>query len=795
MIKNYFKIALRNIRRYSTYSILNITGMAIGMACSILLLLWVQYQFSYDRFYKNADRLYRVLERHYADGKLQQTALTSYPLAPALKEAYPEIIRASRYDNFWKTFISGDNLVTGTIATVDRDFFEMFDIKFVEGDKTNSLNSPYDIIITEDMANRYFGKEDPIGKKMTLDLNKVFTVTGVIKNVPRNSHLYIDCIVSTEYLKFEIGGNLNDWKNASNYTYIELMKGTDSREVEGKFKDIMQRNLKDSTESKHELFIQNFKNIHLHSHGKYAYDMEAFSITPVRIAALIAILILTIVCINFMNLLTAQSSGRAKEIGVRKISGATKRKIVFQFLGEAMLVIFVAHIIAMILVELSLPVFNTSVSVNLKVNYQSAGLYIVVLTVILFCGIVAGCYPALYLSSLQPINILKGIFNKDKGNAKFRRILVTTQFTLSFLFIISTLIIKSQLSYMTSKSYGADFKNVAYFEFYGVPQGTIKNEISGISGISDVSISDHQYILNNWTTVKDLSWKGKKDGDAVEFTALEADRDYIKTFHLELKEGNYLSADEFSNNNSDVVINEKAAAILGFQNPIGEVITSKDGLKLTIIGVVKNFHFKSFHFAVDPLIISPIHTPDRSNIFNTGGICYVRMSPDSIATNVNKIRAIFKAHNLEYPVKMGFLEDEYNSINIMEMITGTMFGLFAFLTIIISVLGLIGLSTFMTLRRTKEIGIRKAHGAKSSEIFAMLSKEYFILVGISFIIASPIAWFAINIWLQSFVYRVHIGLMIFALAWVIVMVITMLTVGLQSYRAANKNPVEALRYE
>lgn len=803
MFRNYLKIALRNIKRYSTYSILNIIGMAIGMACSILLLLWVQYQFSYDRHYKNADRLYRVLERQFADGKLKQSALTSYPLAQALKEGYPEIILSSRYDNFWKTFIKGDDLVSGTIATVDKDFFEMFDIKFVKGDKVNALNSPYDIIITEDMANRYFGTEDPIGKKMSLDLNKIFTVTGVIKNVPRNSHLFIDCIVSIEYLKFEIEGNLNDWNNSSNYTFIELMKATDSKSVEAKIKDIIQRNIKDSTNSKPEIFLQNIKKIHLYSHGKYENDMEAFSITPVRIAGLIAILILTIVCINFMNLLTAQSSGRAKEIGVRKISGANKRKIVSQFLGEALLIIFVAHIIAMILVELILPAFNINMFVNLKVNYQSAGLYIVLFTVILFCGFVAGCYPALYMASLQPINILKGAVIKDKGNAKFRRILVTTQFTLSFLFIISTLIIKSQLDFMQSKNFGANIDNIGYFEFYGtqpesikvkhslngLKRETIKSELKNVRGITDVSITEHQFILNNWSTIKGLNWKGKKEDEDITFTFLGTDRDYAKTFQLELKEGSYLTSDEFSNNISDIVINEKAAEMLGFQNPVGEVITSKEGLKLTIIGVVKNFHFKSYHFAIDPLLLTPI------NSATTGGICFVRMNPDSVASTESKIRAIFKSHNLQYPVKSGFLVSDYNSGNQMELIIGTMFGFFAFLTIIISILGLIGLSTFITLRRTKEIGIRKAHGAKSIEIFSMLSKEYFILVGISFIIASPIAWFATNIWLQSFAYRVSPNLWLFFLAWFIVMAITMLTVGLQSYRAARKNPVEALRYE
>jgi putative ABC transport system permease protein len=791
MIKNYFKIALRNIRRYSTYSILNISGLAIGMACAILLLLWVQYQFSYDRFYKNADRLYRVLERHYADGKLQQMALTTYPLASALKAEYPEIIRCSRYQNFYKTFIKGDNLVEGTIATVDKDFFEMFDIRFIQGDKNNSLNGPYDIIITEDMANRYFGKEDPLGKKMSLGPNRVFTVTGVITNVPRNSFFYIDCIVSSEYLKIELERSVSNWKDASNYTFIELMKGSNSKVVEEKIKDIYaKKSQRIEGITNPEIFLQNIKKIHLYSNGKYAYDIEYGNITPVRLAFLIAVLILTIACINFMNLLTAQSSGRAKEIGVRKIAGANKRKIIFQFLGEALLIVLISHVIAMIIVELLLPVFNSVMFINLHVNYNSAGLYLLLFTVVLFCGLFAGSYPAVYLSSLQPINILKGYIIKNTGKARFRRMLVISQFTLSFLFIISTMIVKSQVNYMNSKSFGADIKNVCYFEFNeGIRRETIKSEISKLPNILSVTITDHQYILNNWTTVKGISWKGKKEGDEGPFNLLAADKDYAKTFHLELKEGSYLSADEFSTDNSAMVINEKAAAIFGFKNPIGEVITSDQGLKLIITGVIKNFHFKSFHFPIDPLLIVPINPSVK------GGKCYIRMNPDSIASAVNNIRKTILSYKTDYPLKIQFLEDDYNSYNRIELISGTMFGYFTFLTIIISILGLIGLSTFMTMQKTKEIGIRKVNGAKSPEIFYMLSKEYIGLVTISFIIACPVAWFATNVWLQSFAYRINLNLWIFGLAWIIVMTITMLTVGFQSYRAASKNPVEALRYE
>jgi ABC-type antimicrobial peptide transport system permease subunit len=787
MIKNYLKIALRNIIRYPTYSIVNISGIAIGMACAILLLLWVQYQFSFDKFYKSADCLYRVLERHVIDGKTEQTALTTYPLATALKEEYPEIIHSTTYRNFWLNFIKGDNIVEGTLATVDKDFFEMFDIEFIKGDKKSALNGSGDIIITEDMANRYFGNEQPLGKSITVRRNYVFTVTGVIKKMPRNSQFYIDCIASSEFLKIKNGENLNDWNRASVYTFIELQKGTDSRLVREKIKGIIQRNLK---ESNSEILLQNIKKIHLYSQGINFEAIEYGNITAVRLAVLIVILVLSIACINFMNLLTAQSSARAKEIGVRKIAGANKRKIIFQFLGESLLIIFIAQIIAMILVELLLPAFNTVMYINLRVNYQSAGIYLILIIVVLFCGLLAGSYPALYLSSLQPVNSLKGIIITNAGKAKFRKLLVISQFTLSFLFILSTLIIKSQLRYMSSKNLGADISNIAYFDFdEGIQYQTLKNELVKNPDISGVSITARQYVLNNWSTMKDINWKGKKEGDDITFVFLQADKDYAKTFNLELKAGTYLPADEYSMDNSSVVINEKAAEMLGFKDPLGEILTTKDGLNFTITGVVKDFHFKSFHFPIDPLLIVPMGPSAKE------GICFVRMNPDSVASAINYIRKTVNSYKPEYPFKIGFLETDYNNYNRIELIAGTIFGYFALLTIIISVLGLLGLSTFMTIRRTKEIGIRKAHGSKTSEIFFMLSKEYFILAGISFIIASPIAMFATNIWLQSFAYRVNLNIWLFGLAWIILMTIAMVTVGVQCYRAAHRNPVEALRYE
>jgi putative ABC transport system permease protein len=783
MIKNYFKIALRNIRRYSTYSILNISGMAIGMAIAILLFLYVENELSYDRFYKNADNIYRVLEKHYNAGKLQQMALTTYPLATTLKEKYPEIILSSRYNNFWQTFTKGDDYVEGTLAPVDKDFFEMFDIVFVQGDKISALSGPNDIIVTEDMATRYFGKDDPMGKKMTLPPDHVFTVTGVIKNVPRNSFFYIDCIVSSEFLKFQ--GDLNNWNNATTYTFIELNKGSDSKLVEGKIKNIIQDNSKEIKEAKAEIFLQKLTKIHLYSHGKYDHDIGAGNIAYVRLASLMAILILIIACINFMNLFTAQSLRRAKEIGVRKVAGANRRIIIFQFLGESLLIILVAHLIAMILVELMLPGFNILLHSQLKLSYGSAWLYTGLITIVLFCAILAGGYPAMYLSSFEPINIIKGI-NKNSGNAKIRRSLVILQLTLSFLFIISTLIVGAQLKYLQNKNLGLDIANVCRFSFSDINQVSFKKDLSNNPDILSVTMTSENPI-SFWNITPDFNWEGKQKTDKIMFSIFSTDENYAQTFRPEIMKGRFFSSDITANNNT-IVINEQAAETIGFKDPIGKQL-SYHGLNYIIIGVIKDFHFQSLHSRIEPLVIMYMPLTVKS------GLCNIRINPDKITSTLTYIRDTYKTYNPNHSLNIGFLYDDYKFQYFLEQIISSVLVFITFLTIMISCLGIFGLSTFMTVSRTKEIGIRKAHGAKTIEIFTMLSKEYFIVVGISFIIASPIAWFATKIWLQSFAYRINLNLWLFGLAWIIIMVITMLTVGLQSYRAASKNPVKALRYE
>jgi ABC-type antimicrobial peptide transport system permease subunit len=438
------------------------------------------------------------------------------------------------------------------------------------------------------------------------------------------------------------------------------------------------------------------------------------------------------------------------------------------------------------LVEILLPGYNNLIGKQLYVNYQSTGLYIGLISVVLFCGLLGGSYPALYLSSLKPTNILKGIVNNNPGNAGFRRVLVIFQFTLSVLLIVCTIIVGTQLNYLQNKKLGLNIDNIGYFQFsMGMQRETLKKDLLNNPDILSVTISGGN-AFNNEETSSGFVWTGKKDGDEALFHLLSVDEDYAKTFQLQLKDGRFFSS-EFSTDNTAVVINEKAAEIIGFKNPIGEFLTSSQKGKLKIIGVVKDFHFQSLHAKIEPLIIFM----DK----NWGSFCFVKMKPDNIISAVSYIKNTFKSYNLPYPMDFKFLDDDYDKLYQTEQRMGKIFAYFSLLAVIISCLGLIGLSSFMIERRTKEIGIRKVNGAKSIEIFSLLSKEYIIWVLISIIIASPIAWYAMNKWLQNFAYRINISWWVFALAGAIALVIALLTVSIQSYKAAGKNPVEALRYE
>jgi len=784
MVKNYFKIAIRNIKRNSTCSVLNISGMAVGMASAILILLWVQDEWSYDKYFDNANSLYRVIgDMSTTEGENSLNATTPAPLAKALKEEYPEIIRSSRCGiGSMLSFKIGDEFIDETAVPVDNDFLKMFNIEFVAGDINSALTTPNNIILTDRIAKKYFGYENPIGKTLKMsESDEIYTITGVVKN-PHNSHLMYDLLIPIKLTK-EFESLKNDMQVFC-YNYVELIKGTDSKLVNEKIRNFLKDH---SSKMTFGISLQNIKKIHLYSSGKYEQDIKGNGdITNVRIMCLIAVFILLIACINFMNLYTAQSARRTREIGLRKVVGANRRKIFVQFMEESLLLVLISHIIAMILVELLLPGFNNLIGKQLDINYQSANLYIGLIAVILFCGMLAGSYPALFLSSLKPLDTIKGLINKNPGNTQFRRFLVIFQFSLSVMLIICTLIVGNQLSYIRNKSLGLNKDNIGYFTSHSKPKGStlenLKREILNNPDVVSVTRGNNPFdVVNN---TNGFSWTGNNVGNEISFYMLSCDADYAKTFHLDLEKGRFFSS-EFSTDSSAAVINECAAKIMGFMNPINEIISTPWQSKLHIIGVVKDFHYKSMHYKIEPLIM----TLDPDIEF------FIRMKPDKVTAIVPYIKKTIESFNLSYRLDFRFLADDYDNLYRAEQNLSKIIRYASFLAIFISCLGLLGLSSFMTVRRTKEIGIRKINGAMSSEIFTLLSGKYIIWVLISIIIAYPVAWYAMKKWLQNFAYRIDITLWVFALAGVIALFIAWTTVSFQSYRAAGKNPVEALRYE
>jgi putative ABC transport system permease protein len=785
MIINYLKIIFRNIRRFPAYSFINICGLAIGMTCTFLILLWVQDELSYDKFYENAGDLYRVLEnQHYAGGEIFPVAVTPSGLAPALKEDFPEIIRAARYrSNYWLVQ-KDDGYITERFENVDQDFLEMFSIQFVKGNIQTALVEPHSVILTEEMAEKYFGQEDPIGRTLNVNKGHLIKVTGVIKKPNRNSHLDLNFLMPFIYLK-ETGTDINDWGNNSHYTYVQLQKNADSRKVNEKIKDLVKKYHEGSTT---EIFLQNVKKIHLYSSGKFAADLGGHGdIAYVRIFSIVAIFVLLIACINFMNLSTAQSARRAKEIGLRKVAGAGKRKLITQFIGETIFIAFVAHIIAMILVEILLPTFNQLAGKQLDINYRSLHLYVCLLALVIFTGLLAGSYPAFFLSAFKPVNVLKGVLNKNPGNSGLRRVLVIIQFSLSVFLIICTMIIGNQLRYMQNKKLGLNKDNIGYF--YIGPElrqkrNTLKDELIKNTDIQSACFSNQlpTYIINS---TDGFSWEGKNPDDDILFHMVNVDEDYFRTFELELSEGRFFSAD-FPSDSSSTIINEKAAEIIGFKEPVGKTLSVWDD-KTKIIGVVKNFHFKSVHNKIEPLVM--YMNPDQYYV------CFIRINPDHITATVDYIEKTAKKLDPDSPVYFNFLDRDYDNLYRAEKRMLKIFNYFSLLAIIISCLGLIGLSSYIIERRRKEVGIRKANGAGRYEIFTLLSKEFLLWVIVSIILASPVAWFAMNKWLQNFAYHTQINWWVFVTAGLAAISVALLTVSWQSYRSASRNPVEALRYE
>ncbi|MBN1327453.1 MAG: ABC transporter permease [Candidatus Cloacimonetes bacterium] len=784
MFKNYLKIALRNFSRNKVFSFINILGLAIGMAVCILILLWVRHELSYDRYHENAERIFRVVEMQEQSGEPFPVAVTPAPLGPGMLQDFPEVINFSRFQTYSLGYIyHGDDMFKANITLADPGIFEMFTFPILAGDKEAMFNDLYNVVISDEMADKIFGDEDPLGQTLQINKSTILNITGIFQNVADNSHLDFDYVVAFEVLK-EFGGNLEEWGANAYYTYIQLHDDVNWQEFDEKIEGYLEDH---EVGYPVKLNLQPLTDIHLHSH--YVADIGGHGdIIYVRIFSIIAAFILLIACINFMNLSTARSSKRAREVGLRKVVGSSRRHLIRQFFGESILLAVLAMIIALALVELILPYYNNIHGKDLGLfrDFNIIGLLI---GITILAGLLSGIYPALLLSSFRPVTVLKGSVIGSSSKGTFRKLLVILQFTLSIILIISTIIIHKQLNYIFKTDMGMDRERIVSFWVNNIPSKDIaafKDELSKLSNVAAITFSS-QYPTDFASSGYGYTWEGLSEEDRVLIHTLTVGDDFFETFQMELLEGRGFSK-QFASDTLAFVINEKAAEVMGFSNPTEQIIRYRyQDMSGPIIGVVKNFNFKHIRNNVEPLVIS-YYPQIRS-------AAHVKLSAGDLSATVDEIEAIWQKFVPDIPFEYRFLDDVFDRMYRAEKQMGKIFDYFTGFAIFISCLGLFGLASFMTEQRFKEIGIRKVLGASISGIMLLLLKEFTKWVLIANLIAWPVAWYVMDKWLQSFAYKTAFEFWIFVVAGAAALIVALLTISFRSFRAAIQNPVKALKYE
>jgi putative ABC transport system permease protein len=789
MLKNYLKITIRNIKRHKAFSFINIAGLGIGLAISLFILLWVQDELSHDKFHKNFKNIYRIVEHwEISDGSVNPGATTPYPLGPALRDNYPQVEESLHF------FIEDGTLVgykdkrfyENKFAFADANFFSLFSFPLLKGSPETVIKNLNALVISQSMAKKYFGNEDPMGKILTINARHDFIISGIMLDMPRNSHIQADFICNFEFL---IANQWSKrWVDHMYYTYVRLRPDTDLETFGAKIKSYINDNNHDPTTI--QVSLQPLKDIHLRSN--FNYDMGGTSqgkALYVYIFSIVAVLILLIACINFMNLVTAKSANRAKEIGIRKVSGASKSNLIKQFMGESFFMSLLALLFALICVAVLLPEFNSLTGKNFNSRSVFNGsMFFYSLALAVITGVLAGIYPAIYLSSFSPSYVLKGKLRSGAKSRYFRGALVVSQFSLSIILLIGTFVIRDQLTYMQDKNLGIKKDNIIYMKMRGELRNNhdaFKSELTRYPEIKSVTTSSELPTNIRWATTG-VDWEGKIPGYMIHWSVMSVDFDYIDTFGLEILEGRNFSKEMSTDIRTAYIINETGVAVLGYENAIGKKFSLWD-TEGTIIGVARDFHINSLHEQIEPLII--IVNP------NWNSFVFVKISSNNIRSVIAKIKEIHKRMNPDYPFQFHFLDAEYENIYLSEKRTGRLFQYFSFLAIFISGLGLFGLSSFMAEQRTKEIGIRKVLGANVPVILLQLLRDFTKWVFIANIIAWPIGYFVMNQWLKNFAYRTDFDWRIFFLSGVITLLIAMTTVGFKSLRAATANPVDSLRYE
>jgi len=783
MFQTYLKIAFRNLWKNKILSLINIIGLALGMAGAALLILNIQYEFSVDQFHKKKENIYKVYNKGEVNGKLESWNATPPPLAPALKKDYPEIKDVTRVSGAEKLLSYGDKKLKIQGNYADPSFLNMFSFPLIEGNAQTALNDAQSIVITDQLAKKLFGNEEPINKIIRADNAENFIVRGVLKDLPHNTKFKFEFLLSWEYLK-ATGIENASWTNAYASTFVELQAASNIDAVNKKISNVIDRQT--NSDSKIEIFLHPLSKEHLQNrfeNGKPAGG----SIDNLRFLGILAGIILLIACINFMNLSTARSEKRAKEVGVRKVVGAVKRSLVIQFIGESVLMAFIAGVIALALIQLVLPSFNSFAKVEVVLAYQSFFFWLMAFCFVVFTGILAGSYPAFYLSSFAPVKVLKGVLKNGKALVTPRKILIIVQFVLSIFLINFTILFRKQINYSESREIGFVKENLVFHSLTDDLRknyAAFKNELINTGAAISLCKSSTP-ITRGGTSISGLQWEGMDPKSNISFEFLTTSEDFIKTNGLKLVEGRDIDVANFSTDTASCMINESALKVMGLKDPIGKIIKD-DNANLKIIGVVKDFLIGSPTQIMQPMLIKG---DDRANFIS------IRLNDNNPMQNVKYAEAILKKYNPNFITEYQFADDDFANKFQQAKNASALINSFALIAIFISCMGLLGLSIYMAENRTREIGIRKVLGASVAGITALFAKGFLKLVMLAVIIASPLAWLFMNFFLQQFSYRTNISWWIMVSAGITALLIAFLTISFQSIRAAMANPVKNLRTE
>jgi len=791
MISSYLKITIRNIRRYKGYSFINIAGLAIGMTCTILISLWVADEINYDRFHEKSANIYRIIEKYNTSNESFAATYIPFPVAAALKEELPEVVDYTRF-----TFGHGKKLLSRgdksfyerAYGYVDPSFFKIFTFPFAHGNLKSALSNPYSIVLTEQMAEKYFGEEDPLGKRLSLNNTYDLEVTGVIKNIPENSHLKFDFLAPVQFLT-EIGKDYNSWDIGDYQGYILVRNGTDIKALNTKIRDYKKKH---DPETKNQLSLQSLLDIHLHSDIKFDLARNKGDIQNVFIFSLIGILVLLIACINFMNLSTARAATRFREIGVRKVIGAKRVQFAGQFFFESFIHSFLAIGVAAITANVLLPWFNNLTGKQLNLPFSMEMIYSMII-ITCFTGIAAGSYPAFFLSSFRPIDVIRDATRTGKSSrsSRLRRLLVVLQFGVSIVLVISALVASKQMTFVKNRELGFDKEHLIYLQMRGELSkryNTIKSELLRHPEIIAVSAAGALPIYMGQST-SNVQWEGKNPDEQFMLNYYSTHYGYLQTMRMELAEGrDFIS--ELSQTSDQFILNEEAVKQIGITFPVGKEITYSSpygDCHGIVVGVVKDFHFQPLHQKIEPLLLN------FSSEIN--GYLMIRIKGMHIDNTVQLIEKIWNKVNPQIPFEYNFLENHFKNMYRGEKRQGKILNGFSLLTIFIACLGLFGLISFMGIQRAKEIGIRKVFGASVLTIVLLFIRQFLKWIIFAFLLACPIAWILMNRWLQHFAYRTQMGIWPFIIAGGLVLFIALFTIGFHAIKAAITNPVDVLRYE